>query len=123
MIEASRFKGGSLSVQHAVGSANQAQSVLNGIDPQFFNKGSRFGGGFYVGADSNTIVAELAEHGNTAKYAISYDINLSGQKVLDWNISFYKYAIVQIFLCLDLTVFVYKSCEPCFRICKCMPYI
>lgn len=70
MIEASRFKGGSLSVQHAVGSANQAQSVLNGIDPQFFNKGSRFGGGFYVGADSNTIVAELAEHGNTAKYAI-----------------------------------------------------
>lgn len=67
MIEASRFKGGSLSVQHAVGSANQAQSVLNGIDPQFFNKGSRFGGGFYVGADSNTIVAELAEHGNTAK--------------------------------------------------------
>lgn len=36
-----------------------------------------------MGADSNTIVAELAEHGNVAKYAISYDINLSGQKILD----------------------------------------
>lgn len=82
-LDDSGVKGGSLSVQHAVGSANQAQSVLNGIDPQFFNKGSRFGGGFYVGADSNTIAAELAEHGNTAKYAISYDMNLSGQKVLD----------------------------------------
>lgn len=56
---------------------------MNGIDPQYFNSNSRFGGGFYVGADSNTIVAELAEHGNTAKYAISYDMNLSGQKVLD----------------------------------------
>lgn len=29
------------------------------------------------------IVAELSEHGNIAKYAISYDMNLSGQKVLD----------------------------------------
>lgn len=26
---------------------------------------------------------ELDEHGNTAQYAISYDMNLSGQKVLD----------------------------------------
>jgi len=76
-------KSGSTSVQHAVGSANQAQSVLNGIDPKYFNPESRFGGGFYVGADSDTIVAELAEHGNSAKYAISYDMNLSGQNVLD----------------------------------------
>lgn len=37
--------------------------------------------------DADTIVAELSEHGNIAKYAISYDMNLSGQKVLDfvWN--------------------------------------
>ena len=56
---------------------------MNGIDPQYFNSNSRFRGGFYVGADSDTIVAELAEHGNTAKYAISYDMNLSDQKVLD----------------------------------------
>lgn len=76
-------KSDSTSVQHAVGSANQAQSVLDGINPKYFNPESRFGGGFYVGADADTIVAELAEHGNTAKYAISYDMNLSGQKVLD----------------------------------------
>jgi len=77
------FEGDINSVQHAVGSSKQAQSVLDGIDQQYFNSNSRFGGGFYVGADSNTIVAELAEHGNIAKYAISYDMNVSGQKVLD----------------------------------------
>jgi len=49
LIEASRFKGGSLSVQHAVGSANQAQSVLNGIDPQFFNKETDFNDQYYLG--------------------------------------------------------------------------
>jgi hypothetical protein len=70
-------------VQHAVSNAKQAQSVLDGINPKYFNSGSRFGGGFYIGGDSNTIVAELAEHGNVAKYAISYDMDLSGQKVLD----------------------------------------
>ncbi len=79
----STYQRGSTSVQHAVESANQAQSVLDGINPKYFNPESRFGGGFYVGADADTIVAELAEHGNTAKYAISYDMNLSGQKVLD----------------------------------------
>ena len=76
-------KGGNTSVQHAVGSANQAQSVLEGINPKYFNPERRFGGGFYVGTDFDTIVAELSEHGNTAKYAISYDMNLNGQKVLD----------------------------------------
>lgn len=70
-------------VKHAVDSTKKAQSVLDGIDPKYFNSSSRFGAGFYVGADGNTIVAELAEHGNKAKYAISYDLNLSGQKVLD----------------------------------------
>jgi len=72
-----------VNVKHAVGSAKQAQSVLDGINPKYFNSDSRFGGGFYVGGDSVTIVAELAEHGNTAKYAISYDLNMNGQKVLD----------------------------------------
>jgi RHS repeat-associated protein len=83
VIPASKYKNDNNSVQHAVGSASQAQSVLDGINPKYFNNESRFGGGFYVGADSNTIVAELAEHGNQAKYAISYDANLGGQKVLD----------------------------------------
>ncbi len=72
-----------IKAKHAVDSAKKAQSVLDGIDPKYFNSSSRFGGGFYVGSDGKTIVAELAEHGNTAKYAISYDLNLSGQKVLD----------------------------------------
>ena len=71
------------SAQHAVGSASQAQSVLDGINPKYFNAESRFGKGFYVGGDGKTIIAELAEHGNTANYAISYDMSLSGQKVLD----------------------------------------
>jgi len=70
-------------VKHAVSSANQAQSVLDGINPKYFNPNSRFGGGFYVGGDADTLVAELSEHGMTAKYAISYNIDLSGQKVLD----------------------------------------
>lgn len=51
---------GNATAKHAVVNEKQAQSVLNGIDPQYFNKKSRFGGGFYVGADSDTIVAELA---------------------------------------------------------------
>ena len=76
-------EGGTKNVSHAVGSAKQAQSVLNGIDPKYFNDDSRFGGGFYVGEDGDTIVAELAEHGSRAEYAISYDMDLSGQKVLD----------------------------------------
>lgn len=72
-----------VSVKHAVNNAGQAQSVLDGIDPKYFNEDSRFGGGFYVGTDSDTIVSELAEHGNTAKYAIRYDMNTKGQKILD----------------------------------------
>ena len=56
---------------------------MDGINPKYFNPDSRFGGGFYVGADGDTIVAELAEHGNTARYSINYDMNLEGQKVLD----------------------------------------
>ena len=72
-----------LSVQHVVDSANKAQSVLDGIDPKYFNSNSRFGGGFYVGDDADTLVAELAEHNSTASYAIRYDMNLSDQKVLD----------------------------------------
>ncbi len=68
---------------HAVGNAKQAQSVLDGINPKYFNPDSRFGGAFYIGDDGATIVAELAEHGNVAEYAIRYDVNFTGQNVLD----------------------------------------
>ena len=81
MSEAEGCEGGT--VYHAVSNERQAQSVLNGIDPKYFNEDSRFGGGFYVGNDADTIVAELAEHGNDARYAINYDMNLTGQSVLD----------------------------------------
>jgi hypothetical protein len=70
-------------VVHAVSSATTAQSVLNGINPKFFNPNSRFGGGFYIGTDGDTVVAELAEHGATATHALRYDVDLSNQQVLD----------------------------------------
>ena len=71
---------------HSVGGDNSAkkiQSVLDGIDISYTNPESRFGQGFYVAADGNTTVAELAYHGTDAKYSIRYDMNLEGQKVLD----------------------------------------
>lgn len=57
--------------------------MLNGIDISYTSSESRFGQGFYVAADGNTTVAELAYHGTDAKYSIRYDMNLEGQKVLD----------------------------------------
>ena len=70
-------------VQHAVSSAQTAQSVLSGINPKFFNPASRFGGGFYVGTDGDTVVAELAAHGASATHSIRYNVDLSEQKMLD----------------------------------------
>ncbi len=70
-------------VYHAVGTPSQAQSVLNGIDPRFFNPNSRFGGGFYITSDGNTAIAELTAHNMEASYALRYNMNLSNQKVLD----------------------------------------
>lgn len=71
---------------HSVGGENSAkkiQSVLDGIDISYTSPESRFGQGFYVAADGNTTLAELAYHGTDAKYSIRYDMNLEGQKVLD----------------------------------------
>ena len=70
-------------VRHAVGSTRQAESVLKGIDPKFFNPNSRFGGGFYVTVEGETAVAELAAHDVKATQVIRYNFNLSNQKVLD----------------------------------------
>lgn len=70
-------------VRHAVGSTRQAESVLKGIDPKFFNPNSRFGGGFYVTVKGETAVAELAAHDVKATQVIRYDFNLSKQRVLD----------------------------------------
>ena len=78
--------GGDTVAYHSVGGDNSAkkiQSVLDGIDISYTSPESRFGQGFYVAADGNTTVAELAYHGTDAKYSIRYDMNLEGQKVLD----------------------------------------
>ena len=68
---------------HMVDDAKKAQSVLDGIDISYTSPESRFGQGFYVSADGDTTVAELAYHGAKAKYSICYDMNLKGQKILD----------------------------------------
>ena len=68
---------------HAVDEGWKAQSVLDGIDISYTSTESRFGQGFYIAAEGDTTVAELAYHGTEAKYVIRYDMNLSGQKVLD----------------------------------------
>ena len=71
---------------HSVGgekSEKKIQSVLDGIDISYTSPDSRFGQGFYVAADGNTTVAELAYHGTDATYSIRYDMNLEGQRVLD----------------------------------------
>ncbi len=57
--------------------------MLDGIDISYTSPESRFRQGFYVVADGNTTVAELAYYGMDAKYSIRYDMNLEGQKVLD----------------------------------------
>ena len=92
---------------HSVGGDNAAkkiQSVLDGIDISYTSPESRFGQGFYVAADGNTTVAELAYHGTDATYSIRYDMNLNGQKVLDltdtniakqWNYSQGKSSILE----------------------------
>ena len=101
-------EGGSDTVAyHSVGGDNAAkkiQSVLDGIDISYTSPESRFGQGFYVAADGNTTVAELAYHGTDATYSIRYDMNLNGQKVLDltdtniakqWNYSQGKSSILE----------------------------
>lgn len=71
------------SLSHAVSSPGAAQSVADGINPDYFNADSRFGAGMYLGDDEATLIAELNHHGNTAQYAVNFDVDLSGQNVLD----------------------------------------
>ena len=71
---------------HSIGGENankNVQSVLNGIDISYTDADSRFGRGFYVSADGKTSLAELEYHGKHAIYSIRYDMDLSGEAVLD----------------------------------------
>ncbi len=70
-------------IYHATGSEGAANSVAKGIDKKYFRTDNRFGAGFYVGNDKETIIRELDVHGNNAAYYVEFDMNLAKQKVLD----------------------------------------
>ena len=72
---------------HSVTSASNGQGVLNGIDRRFFNIDSRFGKGFYLSANPDTTLAELASHNSTAVNTIRYDFNVKSARVLDLTLS------------------------------------
>ena len=60
-----------------------AQNIIDQIDPQFFNPGSRFGRAFYVATNGSTAVAEVAAHGSDARHVIRFNIDLNSAKILD----------------------------------------
>ena len=61
----------------------QAQSVLNGIDPRFFNDKSRFGGAHYTADDAVTTIAELASHDIIGTHTIRYSFDKGATSILD----------------------------------------
>ena len=73
---------------HTTTRAGADKSILERIDPKFFNSSSRFGGGFYLTNDIKTSEDEIDHHKNddpnnplNAYVTISYTI--SGGKILD----------------------------------------
>jgi hypothetical protein len=69
-------------VRHAT---NYPQSVINGIDPTRLNINSRLGPAFYVAEDGQTAVNEVISHDGTFTHIVRYEMNLSGQRVLDFT--------------------------------------
>lgn len=68
---------------HSVTSASNGQSVLNGIDFKSLNSDSRFGKAFYLSANPDTTLAELAHHNAIGVNTIRYDFNSQSARVLD----------------------------------------
>ncbi len=66
---------------HSTTRINAAESILKGIDPFFFKKGSRFGKGFYLGNNPVTTIAELHHHSFRRVQTLQY--NLVGAKLLN----------------------------------------
>jgi len=66
---------------HTTTKEGSDSSILERIDPNFFNSSSRFGGGFYLTNDVATSEAEIAHHKLNAFVTIAYTIN--GGKILD----------------------------------------
>jgi RES domain-containing protein len=79
----SLIKEGTKDVRHAVQSPGAAQSVIDGINPKYFNPDTRFGRAFYVAEEGGTAVAEVTSHGGNVSNVIRFKINLRNQKVLD----------------------------------------
>lgn len=59
-------------VYHSTAREGAAENILRGIDPQFFNPKSRFGGGFYTSTDVSTTIGELEHHGFARVNTINY---------------------------------------------------
>ena len=74
---------GVTSVRHAVPNPNVGQSVLNGINPIFLRDSNRFGKAFYVAQEGDTAVLEVTSHGSSVSHVIRFDLQFSGQKVLN----------------------------------------
>jgi RHS repeat-associated protein len=80
VFEASRLE--PFAVRHAT---NYPQSVIDGIDPTRLNINSRLGPAFYVAEDGQTAVNEVISHEGTFTHIVRYEMNLSGQRVLDFT--------------------------------------
>ena len=68
---------------HAKSSPKVTKSVLDRIDPKYFDTDARFGKGFYIAEKGKTAVAEIGHHGTEASHVIRYQVDLSETKVLD----------------------------------------
>jgi RHS repeat-associated protein len=67
-------------VRHATGNAID---LLKGIDPGRFDPGGRWGAAFYASEDGATAVAEASTKGRVPTHVVRYELNLTGQRVLD----------------------------------------
>lgn len=66
---------GSEGAYHSTSSTTSTDSILGeGINPDYFNPESRFGGGLYMATDVETAAAELSHHGRTVANTISFDV-------------------------------------------------
>jgi RES domain-containing protein len=73
---------GHVDVWHSTTSSSAAGSVLNAIDPKFFNPHGRFGPAFYVSGEQMTAALEVSKRGTPA-FVIRYRLDLSGARVLE----------------------------------------
>jgi hypothetical protein len=72
-----------ISAFHATSTAQQAQSVLKGIEAKYLKPESRFGPAFHVAMEPDTALAELAHYGIEATTGIRFELNSEKMKILD----------------------------------------